>query len=417
MALVGPQMKAEIEALVEERFGGKARLVPSGRLGLTAALKAFFERGERVAMIAPVCEVVAFSTYAAGLRPVFVDSNIDHPTIDVNRLAGLSQDEIRGVIATNLYGVPDQMDELRSLCREREWLLIEDAAQVLDSRIDAGLIGTFGDATIFSFKKYFDEACGVVICRSTRHQARLDAAIDNWSETCGWRRRLRARAVRIARSTGLRQRAGEGPQPHRTPTPENTRPSCAAHLIQYAAGAYDPFAHCEPLLRLDGAAFRQFPPPAQLERLRERLQRWDDLAGRYRRAQKSLADALGNGHMMKLRGGDACYLAVPLLTADRDAAVRRIWNTKRIRIENIYNPPLADYLPAVAYDDLRRYPERDDRWSCELLPIPTLRADACAEALRSFGLAMAHEVLSTPTAVLFGPSRQSFSNGNPATRY
>ena len=79
-----PREVGEIEAILESRFKGSARLTPSGRVGLIVALESLLNRGDRVAMIASLCEVVAFSTYAAGMTPVFVDSDESAPKLDVD---------------------------------------------------------------------------------------------------------------------------------------------------------------------------------------------------------------------------------------------------------------------------------------------------------------------------------------------
>ncbi len=195
----------QIAEILEERFGGTARLSPSCRLWLIAALRAFFEPGGRVALIAPLCEVVALSTYAAGLRPVFVDSCSDSPTIDVERLRRLERDRISGVVATNLYGLPEALPALRQLCRERAWTLIEGAAQVLDSETGGQRVGTFGEATVLSFKKFFDEACGVVLCRRSEKQASIDELLSRYAAGPSRRSRFRARSGPPRPSSGPAQ--------------------------------------------------------------------------------------------------------------------------------------------------------------------------------------------------------------------
>ena len=157
----------EIERIVEERLGATVRFVPSARLALVIGCEALLRRGDGVAMISPLCEVVAFCAYAAGVRPVFVDSTQDSPHMDVALLGEVEPTRLQAVIATNLYGIPEALPELREVCKRRNWALIEDAAQVLDSTVDGATVGTFGDVTILSFKKFFDEDCGAIICRRT----------------------------------------------------------------------------------------------------------------------------------------------------------------------------------------------------------------------------------------------------------
>ena len=182
---------ARIETLLASRFQGAARLVPSARLGLVVALESLLARGGRVAIIGSLCEVVAFSVYAAGLVPVFVDSDESLPRLDVEGLRELEPGSIDAVIGTNLYGIPEALPELSALCRERGWKLIEDAAQVLDSSVSGRRVGCFGDAAVLSFKKFFDESCGAVVCRDPAQSSLIDEALARYSRPATAKARVR----------------------------------------------------------------------------------------------------------------------------------------------------------------------------------------------------------------------------------
>ena len=382
----------EIERIVEERLGATVRLVPSARLALILGCEALLRRGDGVAMISPLCEVVAFCTYAAGMRPVFVDSGQDSPHIDVGLLGEMDPSRVRAVIATNLYGIPEALPKLREMCKRRDWALIEDAAQVLDSTVDGAKVGTFGDVTILSFKKFFDEDCGVIICRRPEAMARVDALIQKYTRQSSRLTRIQARALKMVRKTGLGhledllgtlRGKGDHGEPAGGRQTQNTRLALAHAALLAAIGNEDALAGVEPFLMADSPMFRVLPPPAQLERLLTKLKEWDRLAKSYRAQGHQVRAALGPHCLDVSPGHDPCYLAVPLITASRDACVQQIWRRERLWTENIYNPPLTEYLPASEFDDARRFPQRDMRWSHDLLPVPVVHAERYIRSLGS----------------------------------
>ena len=401
-----------IEAIVEGRLGGTARLTPSARVGLIAALHAFFERGDRIAMIAPLCEVVSFSAYAAGVRPVFVDSCVDAPCIDVQQLAKLDRGAVAGVVAANLYGRPDDLPELRALCRERKWTLIEDAAQILDSYVEGEPAGTFGDATVLSFMKYFDEECGAVVCRDARRQADVDAQVARWSVAAERKARWRARILKLARGAGLERAERLLRSPDRTDPltpldPRNTRvPMSPAQLLAVVQAPGDLMESMDRFLRLDNARYRLCLPPARLERLAGKLAGWDRLAQTRRAAGRRIADAVRRAGGELVDDGDGvCFLAVPMIAHDRDAVVAHLWATEGLRVETIYNPPLPQWLPTDAFTDCREFPERDERWSRNLVPLPTAQAERVERALESYRSPRPAEARSEPAVNLGGTAR------------
>jgi hypothetical protein len=386
-----PSEVREIEAVLESRFQGPARLVPSGRLGLIIGLESLLGRGDRVAMIASLCEVVAFSTYAAGLRPVFVDSDESAPRLDIDALRPLEARSVDAVVATNLYGIPEALVELSALCRQRNWKLIEDAAQTLESFVDGRRVGTFGDVTILSFKKFFDERCGALICHDGARLERIDAAIREYSQWPDWKIRVRARVAKAARLMGMgwlravRRGSGTLGSREQPPTLENTRLPYLADLLSEATRQPRPLSVIDPILSADDAIYSVYPPKAQLERLLEKVRAWDRLAASVAEAGRRISSAARDAALNVLSPAEGCYLAVPVLTCERDQWARHFWESGRVKIGNVYNPPLPDYLPARTFDDHRRFPRRDSRWSRELLPIPTAHEGRCVRAIPRFG--------------------------------
>lgn len=92
-----------------------------------------------------------------GGTPVFIDAERDTWNMDP---AALEQafdlyPDVRIVVVAHLYGTPAKMDEIVSICRRHDALLVEDAAEAMGAEyhgsIVSGKAGTFGDYVAISF--------------------------------------------------------------------------------------------------------------------------------------------------------------------------------------------------------------------------------------------------------------------------
>ena len=83
--------------------------------------------------------------------PVLVD--IDPLTLNID--CGLIEKSItsktKAILVVHLYGLPCEMDEISKIAKAYNLLVIEDCAESLGSKFDNQIVGTFGDASTFSF--------------------------------------------------------------------------------------------------------------------------------------------------------------------------------------------------------------------------------------------------------------------------
>lgn len=117
------------------------------------------------------CYSVAASAAKAGLKVRLGD--IDPATLDFDyeQLRQLDLRRVLAVVATNLYGLPNDLPTLVSMARERGIFVIDDAAQALGARVGARWCGTWGDAGLYSFDKGKNLSAidgGVVVSDSAR---------------------------------------------------------------------------------------------------------------------------------------------------------------------------------------------------------------------------------------------------------
>ena len=86
-----------------------------------------------------------------GARPVFVEPDPTHFTINPNCIEASVSPRTKAVIVTHLYGIMTPMTQISSLCKAYDLKLIEDCAQAHGARFHGQVAGTFGDAGCFSF--------------------------------------------------------------------------------------------------------------------------------------------------------------------------------------------------------------------------------------------------------------------------
>lgn len=68
--------------------------------------------------------------------------------------------DIKGILVFHQFGYPQKMEEICDHCEDNDLFLIEDCANAYKSFYRGKRIGTFGDASIFSFSKIFPSLLG-----------------------------------------------------------------------------------------------------------------------------------------------------------------------------------------------------------------------------------------------------------------
>ena len=140
------------------RFGVRhAFPTVTGRAGMTLLLRAMRRLAppERVEVVLPsyTCYSVAASIVKAGLHPRLLDITPETLDYDGRLRDGADYSRTLAVIATNLYGLPNDLPALEQLSRRHGLFLIDDAAQAMGASIGGRCSGSFGDAGLFSFDK------------------------------------------------------------------------------------------------------------------------------------------------------------------------------------------------------------------------------------------------------------------------
>ena len=109
-----------------------------------------------------LCQSMTFSASAnpivyQGATPVFIDSEPDTWNLCPLALEEAIKDRMakgkkpKAIVAVHLYGMPFKVDEIVSIAKKYDILLIEDSAEALGSSYNRQKCGTFGDISILSF--------------------------------------------------------------------------------------------------------------------------------------------------------------------------------------------------------------------------------------------------------------------------
>lgn len=126
--------------------------VGNGLDALLLVLKAW-EIGEGDEVIVPSNTYIATAlavTYV-GATPVFVEPDIRTFNIDPSVIEAAITEKTRAIMPVHLYGQPCDMDPIMAIAREHNLYVLEDCAQAHGATYNGQVIGSFGDASGFSF--------------------------------------------------------------------------------------------------------------------------------------------------------------------------------------------------------------------------------------------------------------------------
>ncbi len=189
LSLSGRDVSSALTAALGSRLGSRhVFLTSTGRAGLTVLLRAMrrIAPSERNEVILPsyTCFSVAASVVKAGLVPRVVD--ISPATLDYARdeLEAADFSRVLALVATNLYGLPNDLPALSALARARGVFLIDDAAQALGASVGGRPSGTWGDAGLYSFDKGKNVAAidgGVIVTQSDELATHLHREVEGLS--------------------------------------------------------------------------------------------------------------------------------------------------------------------------------------------------------------------------------------------
>jgi dTDP-4-amino-4,6-dideoxygalactose transaminase len=157
----GPKARA-FESAVAELVGAEHVVgVNSGTAALHVAVEALgIGAGDEVILPSLTFCACPQAILNAGATPVFAEVDPATVCIDLDDVEQRITPRTRAIMPVHYSGQPVDMDRLLGLARERDILVIEDAAHAFGSTYRGRPIGSLSDATCFSFDPIKTITCG-----------------------------------------------------------------------------------------------------------------------------------------------------------------------------------------------------------------------------------------------------------------
>jgi perosamine synthetase len=142
-----------LEAAIAEYVGAPyAIAVNTGGMALQMSMRALgLKPGDEVIHQVDTCSATALAVMAAGCTPIFADISARTLMLDASQLEHSISPRTKAVIATHMWGNPEDMPALLDLAGRRGLYVIEDACLSLGSTLGGRMAGSTGHVGIFSF--------------------------------------------------------------------------------------------------------------------------------------------------------------------------------------------------------------------------------------------------------------------------
>ena len=162
---MGEKHKA-LQAELQKYMGvPNVELLTNGHMALELSLQAMNLQGE----VITTPFTFASTTHAIvrnGLEPVFCDIDPETYTMDVTQIERLITDRTCAILPVHVYGNVCNVEEIERIAHKYELKVLYDAAHTFGETYKGQGIGSFGDASCFSFHatKVFNTIEGGAVC-------------------------------------------------------------------------------------------------------------------------------------------------------------------------------------------------------------------------------------------------------------
>jgi dTDP-4-amino-4,6-dideoxygalactose transaminase len=137
----------------ESRYGFKKALLTTSCTDALemCAILADIKPGDEVIIPSYTFVSTALAFVRQGAKIVFADSSPDNPNIDTGKIEELITSRTKAIVPVHYAGIACDMDVIMALSGKYNLLVIEDAAQALDSFYKGKPLGSIGHLSAFSF--------------------------------------------------------------------------------------------------------------------------------------------------------------------------------------------------------------------------------------------------------------------------
>lgn len=141
------------QSYFEDNYGFKKALLTTSCTDALemCAILADIKHGDEVIIPSYTFVSTALAFVRQGAKIVFADSRADHPGIDEDKIEELITPKTKAIVPVHYAGVACDMDKIMHIARKHNLLVIEDAAQAIDSFYKGKPLGSIGHLAVFSF--------------------------------------------------------------------------------------------------------------------------------------------------------------------------------------------------------------------------------------------------------------------------
>ena len=137
----------------EERYGFKKCLLTTSCTDALemAAMLCDIQPGDEVIVPSYTFVSSALAFVRAGAKIIFADSMKENPNIDAEQIEALITPRTKVIVPVHYAGVACDMDHIMEIAEKHNLIVVEDAAQAIDSYYKGRPLGSIGHLSAFSF--------------------------------------------------------------------------------------------------------------------------------------------------------------------------------------------------------------------------------------------------------------------------
>lgn len=181
-SLYSPLGNAKYVSRLEEEFasyiGRKYAIAfPFARTAIYYSLKTQnFPLGSEIIMPPITIKGILDAVLDLGLKPVFVDLDLDTFCFDINKLEQAINKNTKSILITYLFGLIPNIHDLLDISRKNNLFVIEDFSQALNGKFRNQKMGSFGDVGVYSsssIKTLDTYGGGLLVCDNDQLKKKL----------------------------------------------------------------------------------------------------------------------------------------------------------------------------------------------------------------------------------------------------
>ena len=137
----------------EERYGFKKALLTTSCTDALemCAILSDIRPGDEIIVPSYTFVSTALAFVRQGAKIIFIDSRSDHPGMDESLIENCITERTKAIVPVHYGGIACDMDKIMDIAERNNLLVIEDAAQAIESKYKGRPLGSIGHLSTFSF--------------------------------------------------------------------------------------------------------------------------------------------------------------------------------------------------------------------------------------------------------------------------